>query len=173
MVAYGIVVALKNQGFLAGSTASCRVPMARVRFPVAALLQFNLYISSEVKSMDKEWSTKVEARKIEVKTYIPVRRGIEWEMQFFGPEVENALKAGKIPDVVITLWDVDDDPEGSNAEKLHNIAVALLQRNMLIQEVFNQIKLTSEQIIGVLDEEERIKKEEENKIAKIMQAILK
>ena len=94
--------------------------------------------------MSKHWKTKIHKRDLEVFTHLPPFDfgGGDWEMSFKGEEAKAAVESHEIVDTVIKMWDADMyDPEGSEAEKIHNIAVKLLEKGKPIKEVFDKINL--------------------------------
>ncbi|MFC1768635.1 hypothetical protein ACFLZX_02630 [Nanoarchaeota archaeon] len=79
---------------------------------------------------------KIKGREVEVVTHIHHWMGSDYEIGFGGREPEMILHG----DDSIRMWGIDNDPMGSEAEEVHNIAVELLERNMPLEEVFKRIR---------------------------------
>jgi hypothetical protein len=73
----------------------------------------------------KSFRTKIQGREIEVATAL--EEGDEWGLFLLGNEAKQAMAAHLVPDLHIRLWDLSEDEEGSEAEKIHEVAVQLLQ----------------------------------------------
>ncbi len=101
--------------------------------------------------MPKSFSAKIPNRELQVR--IDVMDMNEYELAFLGKEPEKAVQEHKIPDQVIRMWDLDEDPQGSEAEKVFILAVQLLEKGKTIEEVFKKIVWLVRQI---MEEEKKI-----------------
>ena len=70
----------------------------------------------------------------------------EWTIYFLGGETDLLFSQHKIPDQVLRLWKLDEDPEGSEAAKVHGAMVTLLKRGLPFLEVYKKICWLIEQI---------------------------
>ena len=85
----------------------------------------------------KSFRTRISQRDIEVMT--GVIEGGEYEIFFKGKEFDLARQQHTIADQTIRMWEVDYDPEGSEAEKVHNAAVVLLNKGETAKQVYDKI----------------------------------
>ena len=94
--------------------------------------------------MADHFDTTVSSRHIRISTK---KVGHNWEMFFEGEEVDKAYENHEIYDPAINLWNAEDDPEGSEAEKIHLVAIQLLKReNMKFLEIYKRLEKLSGQV---------------------------
>jgi hypothetical protein len=103
--------------------------------------------------MPRNFDAKINERQLEISTYVPVM-GRKWEMQFGGSAADSAMESHQIPDTVIMMWDLEDDPDGSEAEKAHKLAVEMSHRGFPFKVLFERMTWV---INKVKDEEKKIR----------------
>ena len=95
--------------------------------------------------MSQVFVKKIPGREVEVSTR--VSGDGEWEIMFRGEEARKAMQAGEISDVVCRMWDKDSDPEGKEAEKVHNKAAVLLEAGTDIKKTILEVEAMIEIIV--------------------------
>jgi|WetSurMetagenome_2_1015567.scaffolds.fasta_scaffold871470_1 hypothetical protein len=98
---------------------------------------------------EKEFRAHIKNRELEVHVGVPpglLNRG-EYELAFLGKESERVVFVEhKIKDQVIGMWEINKDPEGSEAEKVFNVTVQLLNKGTPLDVVYKKIEWLINQI---------------------------
>ena len=81
----------------------------------------------------------IESRGLEVEVWPQDKE--HYEIVFAGKESEDAYTKNEIPDQIIRLWDVSEDIEGVQAEKILNVVTLLLSKGKSLKEVYADVML--------------------------------
>jgi hypothetical protein len=98
----------------------------------------------------KSFRKHIHGRELEVIVQLPFRLtgGGYYEIAFLGKESERVVfQEKKLHDQVIEMWDPHYDPEGSEAEKVFNVAVKLLEHGKALDDVFKKIEWLVHQMV--------------------------